>query len=423
MLTDTAVTDSTGRYQISVPAGAYNVTVQKSGYSAVSQNFTLVANEITVFSTPINAVVPSADPISANLIGEVLLNTTDEPLPNIPVRLFKNGVNLASSTTTPEGKFIFQSQSAGMYEIGLAEDSVSYNPATYVVHILNDGTLSPEEPKLYLSAKILGEDDTVVYHALATGTVYDMFSKAPLQYVTCSLKGVGSTVSDLNGGFVFQNLVPGTYELTLTRDGWSTLVTNLTVRVTAADPDVTEILPSTLSFTMSQSPEVDRGSVAGRYVDEITGSGVDNLIVRIYTFRLETRNVTVSYDSEGNPEKEDVSEWTLYSAAPKPVVSTKTGDSAGDFDSAGSFRLEHIEPSTLAASNPADETPGYVVYVGTGNSNLAGVAWQPHVDSEYTWYLPGSSVEAGAFVHKWDWVKVKPNTTTYLHNYDNPYEP
>lgn len=418
MLVESAVTDSTGRYQIAVPAGNYSLSIQKSGYKAITEEYSLAANEVTVYSPSLIAIVTPKAPISANLIGAVLLNTTDELLPNISAKLFKDGIFQASSITTPEGKFIFQGYPAGIYEISLAENSASYNPATYVVHILDDGTLSPVAPKLYLSAKILGEDETIVYHTLATGTVFDVFTKAPLQYVTCTIKGFGSTVSDLNGYFEFRNLLPGTYELSLARDGWSTLVTNFTVRITSANPDKTEILPSPMEFYIAQSPEIDRGSISGRYVDETTGLGVNNLIVRLYACRLETREVTVG----SGPRQ--ISEWTLYSASPVPVVSTKTGPDNSGLNTDGTFRIEHIEPSSLTEQDPSRETAGYVVYVGSGFSGLAGVEWKPDVKSEYTWYLPGTSTDGGvSFKHKWINVKVKPDTTTYLHNYDLPYAP
>ncbi|MBU1108903.1 MAG: carboxypeptidase regulatory-like domain-containing protein [Candidatus Riflebacteria bacterium] len=401
-------TGDNGQYSFNLMAGTFNITVIKSGFNKHESSVAVVVD--TEINRDIELIPPSTP---VNLIGTVLLNTTDEPLANIPVNLVRDGELLASSLTTSEGKFIFQEYTAGMYYIGLADNSVSYNPATYVVHILNDGTLSPEAPNLYLSAKIMGEDDSLVYHKLATGTVYDMFTKAPMQYVTCSIKGVGSTVTDLKGYFEFKNLLPGSYELSLARNGWSTLTTNFTVRITAADPTKTEILPADLTFTMSQSPEIDRGSVAGRYVDETTGAGENDLIVRIYTFREVTKTITI-----GGVDKE-VTEWTLFSPTPGSVVSTKTGNGALDFDTAGSFRLEHIEPSTLPKENPADEIAGYLVYVGDGYSTLSTVAssWN---GNGYDWWLPDPNTVG--VKHIWSYVKVKPNTTTYLHNYDQPNE-
>jgi hypothetical protein len=420
-----ATTADDGQYSFYLLEGKYNISVTKSGFNKYETDTPIDIVADTEKNKDIQLIPPS-EPVA--LIGEVILNTTDEPLANISVDLTRNGEFLESTLTTPEGKFIFQNHSAGMYSIGLAKNSQNYNPATYVVHILDDGKLSPEEPRLYLSAKVLGEDETIIYHPLATGTVSDAFTGAPLQYVDCSIKGVGATFTDNNGKFSFANLVPGTYELTLARNGWQTFVTNFTVRLKTNNASETEILPSLLNFSMSQSPEIDRGSVAGRYVNETTGDGVDGLIVRIYKCRLEERKVTIGLDPEGVPIQEDVAEWTLYSAAPSAVVSTRTDRTDETIDTAGSFRLEHIEPSTLPQTNPADEVAGYVVYVGEGTSHLEGIPWYPYDDDgdpntsppEYVWYRPGSSIEPGAFRHRWDFVKVKPNTTTYLHNYDKP---
>ena len=111
-----------------------------------------------------------------------------------------------------------------------------------------------------------------------------------------------------------------------------------------------------------------------------------------------------------------------FNATPTPVVSTLTGRSGGSSTSAsGSFRLEHIEPSTLPEDNPADEIAGYVVYVGRAGPPvpmLRGATATACLQNRYIWYRP--DVTSPGFLHLWTFVKVKPNTTTYLHNWDAP---
>ncbi|EKD81189.1 MAG: hypothetical protein ACD_39C01920G0002, partial [uncultured bacterium] len=175
MVTDSAITDSTGRYQISMPSGAYTVTIQRNGYASIIEEVVLADDEVRVYSTSISTVAAPTEPVNANIIGTVLLNATSEVLPNITVALTKDGKALATTTTTTEGKFIFQNYTTGMYSVALSDAEKKYVPTTYVIHILNDGKLSPELPKLYLSARTIEEEDTEVYFDKVTGTIYDDF--------------------------------------------------------------------------------------------------------------------------------------------------------------------------------------------------------------------------------------------------------
>lgn len=414
MVTDSAITDSTGRYQITLPPGAYTVTVQRNGYASIIEEVVLAESEVKVFSRSTTMVSAPTEPVSANIIGTVLLNATSEVLPNITVTLSKDGKALATTTTTTEGKFIFQGWSTGMYVVALSDVDKKYVPTTYVIHILNDGKLSPELPKLYLSVKTIEEEDVEAFYETIEGTVYDDFSKAPLQYVKCTINGIGDAVTDLNGKFVFdRKFLPDTYELTLSRNGWTSLTTNFTIRQKEADPTKTEILPASLTYYLSQNPEKDKGAISGRIVDETTGKGMPGLIVRLYRFD-ETEGIP---DRSGNLLASDtdntVYRWSLTSLNPSPVVSTRTGSGSASLD--GSFRIEHVEPT--------DEKTSYVVYIGKDSSILKVKLDQiPTKVGTCTFYIPDS--DNINEVHRWDRVTIESNTTTYLHNFDLPnYDP
>ncbi len=418
MVTDSAITDSTGRYQITLPPGAYTVTVQRNGYASIIEEVVLAESEVKVFSRSTTMVSAPTEPVSANIIGTVLLNATSEVLPNITVALSKDGKALATTTTTTEGKFIFQGWSTGMYVVALSDADKKYVPTTYVIHILNDGKLSPELPELYLSVKTIEAEDVEAFYEKVEGTVYDDFSKAPLQYVKCTINGIGDAVSDLNGKFVFdRKFLPDTYELTFSRNGWTSLTTNFTIRAQEADPTKTEILPASLTYYLSQNPEQDKGAISGRIVDETTGKGIPGLIVRLYRFEyLEGIPDKSASLLEGEVDN-TVYRWSFSSAAPSPLISTRTGSGSESIN--GSFRIEHVEPT--------DEKTSYVVYVGKNSSTVkAKIEKIPVVikaddksePATCTFYIPDSiNVDQ---IHLWERITIESNTTTYLHNFDLP---
>lgn len=390
-------TGEDGKYSLYLGSGTYSMTLTKSGFGRQTATVTIQSNvdQIKDFSLGPKSTMQ----------GVVKLTTTSETLPNILVEAYLSGSLVGSVNTTAQGEFVFENLSPGTYNIGLARDASAYSPATYVVLILNDGTLVPEEPELFIAPRVLTDEDVV--HPLASGTIHDAFTKAPLQYVTCTLKGVGGTITDDQGRFSFANLVPGDYELTFSKPGWQDLTINFIVKQTGT---VTTMFPATLAYEMIQNQETNVGAITGRYVDETTGLGVDGLIVRVYPMKYETRTITVM--AAGQPTEKDVSYWEV---AGSPILSTRTGeDAAGNEDLAGTFRLEHLQETS--------DTGKYLVYVGTGNSTLLRSVFNDPADVGnplQIWMIENAAGNASR-LHSWSLVDVVAKTTTYLENYNPP---
>ncbi len=414
-------TGTDGAYSLSLPAGNYTMTVTKAGYATDQRAVTIAANVEQILDIKLGAKV--------TMTGSVKLNTTQENLPNINVDVTKNKVFLSSTVTTVNGQFILEDLGPGMYELCAgrvgANETAKYEPATYVVQILSSGTVSPSSPVLYLSAKIPVVGGSQPYHEVASGTIFDAYTGAPLEYVTCTLKGVGSVLTDLKGQFSFTNLLPGNYEMTFSKLGWSsqTVTFSIVATTTVGAPlaNDTTMNPATFSYSLLQSSQTNLGAISGRFIDETTLMGVSNLAVRLYVYRLVAKKIRVmtapeTTSASATYETQEVSKWELdgYNN-PQPVLSTLTGrDSSGNEISSGTFRLEHLQPTT--------STTKYLVFIGTtSNAIISTIAVQDAADTNVppaTWYQ--ENLASAQRKHSWALVDVTANTTTFLQNFNLP---
>ncbi|NCB40057.1 MAG: hypothetical protein EOM80_14945 [Erysipelotrichia bacterium] len=408
-----------GWYSFLATPGTFELRANKDGFQGYkSDKITLVRGAELLHD--IKLELPSPAPIKGVIKGIVKLSTTGETLPNIHITLYSgDGENsLEESTSTVQGGFAFENRDPGDYKILLKDDSNAYRVATYTVNLLSDGTLLSEDgktPEFFLSPMVYDDLSQKPPMAVVTGVVRDSFTKTPLQYVNCMLKSVRSCISDLNGNFSFDDLIPGSYEIVFSKPSWQDLVVTFVVK--ANDDGSASIYPPILNCEMVQKQETDVGAIVGRYSDENTGLGVNGLVVRLYkmSYVLKTiRSIEAGEVTYVDKAMWEVDEW--------PIVSTRTGDNTiGSQQYAGSFRFEHVRPTV-------PEKTTYVVYVGEGSSYLpTRLAFFP-VDNTVTWRQPDFNPSVADFVHIWGMVPIGvedvpviAQTTTYLYNYAQPY--
>ena len=336
--------------------------------------------------------------------GIISLAGSNEGISAILVQLRKNATDstiLQETYSSGEGRFFFQDLTSGLYFLTVPKTR-EYNEKAYPVRILSDGTISPKESKIALT-QIPGLNTFDV-----SGHLRDAFSNAPLEYVTCSIKGIGSNLTDRNGKFFFQNVSTGTYELEFTKDGFSTL--NVSFSVFGAG----KTQPASLSFPMIYNVESGKGSIAGRIVNEADGKGIPNYYVALYNWEYvtKTKYIITSYDTFNNPVKTKVVESNWEAVLNKFKV-TRTSDVAvGDnIDDVGTYKLTHLSPALK-----------YVVFIGKTSSTMglrvdttrSGTANGSYFD----WYIPNTADPNCYAV--WTNVTVMPDTTTFLSNYDPP---
>ncbi|MBF0501920.1 MAG: carboxypeptidase regulatory-like domain-containing protein [Candidatus Riflebacteria bacterium] len=401
-------TGEDGKFAFVLPAGNYTITVTAPAYGTYTGMFSIIADE----SKSINPVLGQR----IILTGTVKLNTTKEPLSSIMVSSYKEGIFTGSTYSTSTGEFIFQDFSPGTYQLSAGQDTTTYSPATYVVYIMADGSTSPAAPEVILAPRPITASDVVC--PLVFGTVIDSFTKAPLQYVVVSVKGVGGTISDAQGRFSFSNLRPGNYEILFSKTGWQDLTQEFTVNSTNG---VVSISPSPLAFLMNQNVETGVGAISGRYATESTGVGINGLIVRVYPMNYISKKITVMTQAEtaSAPAQFAIQDVTHWEIDTNYILSTRTGeDSSPNVSASGSFRLEHLHPTS--------DVYKYLIYVGNANSTLTTAGMTDPADvgtggsgfGKAVWLMEDTNNVSR--IYSWSMVDVTVAITTYLSNYNNP---
>lgn len=401
-------TTADGKYSFFVPEGNIELIANKDGFDEYRWTGSLVAGSEQLHDIKLS--LPPSAPVKGMVKGVVKLTTTGEVLPNINITVTPQSGDKNTARSTVQGEFAFENYSPGSYNIYLRDDNNAYRAATYTVQLLNDGTLVPEEPEFFLSPMVYDDLSQRPPMAVATGTIKDSFTKSPLQYVNCMLKGVKSCISDLNGAFSFEDLIPGSYEIIFTKSGWQDLTVNFVVKANA-DGTTASIFPPILSYEMVQNQETDVGAITGRYIDETTGLGINGLIVRVYTLTYAIKTIEIT--EAGVVSFKEVGHWEVSG---RPILSTRTGtDLVVNQEYAGSFRLEHLYPSS--------DDLRYFVYVGNGSSYLPTYNFIDPADQGVTkqvWLTPDLDFSNPNLIHAWNDVPVTAQTTTYLENYNLP---
>jgi len=413
------LTTGEGKFFFSRPQpGLYifDVATKSTTYTSIQypiqvfSDFTISPPSPEVLLTPISV---SSSSMTNVLSGVVQLNTSKEPLSGIDVRLYLNDTPIGEPTkTTLEGKFFFNKPSPGLYTIHVASGSTTYVYATYYVQILADGTVSPEVPIINI-ARLPVTSQVVV--ATATGRVRDAFSGAPLEYVTCTLKGVGSQITDIKGQFSFGSLIPGNYEIEFSKLGFNKLNANFSISSNGTT------IPNPLEYLLIYNQESGKGSIAGRYVDEKTRNGVGSLSVRVYmTYYVGKEIITgrdAIRDSNGNITGYTYTKKTVYMwefptpYSPFKSTNTETATTAIP-DNSGSFKITHLPPT--------NSNMRYFVFLGSEGTSVQTAPYVSTEDKSLEFGLQPSTWNMfnGVASHSWEQVTVESDKTTYLSNYD-----
>lgn len=381
-LVSTALTDSQGKYSFEqVIPGTYNIEIAKGSDKYFERTITINLSSLgKVAPTPI--ILLSDKTVETSTIeGTVKLGSSQAAMGGITVQLRQSSVTstvLSSQVSNGEGRFFFENLLPGTYFLTAAEGSVKYEPETFIVTILRDGSVSPLNASIFIIAKVISQQTYTV-----KGNILDAFSGSPLDFVTCTLKEVGPIITDLNGIFYFEQLPEGDYQVSLEKAGFN----NQTVPFKLDSAGKT--IPASLTFRMVYNQELNKGSIVGRICDITSGAGIPDLIVRIYPMSLRDPSL----------DKDNYNNWIID---PRPIKTTKTHSSSvhpeTGFDETGAFKLTHLEPTT--------DSVKYLVYAGLGNSfSIITASGTEDISNPNR-------------VDSWAQVNVTQNTSTYLVNYD-----
>lgn len=222
-------------------AGAYSISIAKDGYRGVEYSFTLECNGRMEITRTL-AKVPKDSCCDGVLTVIVRDSTNNEVIANTKVRLWKNGVNIASKVTNGDGVARFEGLCAGSYGVDLIREG--YNSREFNV------TLTCNQ-KLEAMRKILKTQnnenccDAKMKFRVKDSTVAD---GGWLTGVTVTIRKGDSVIATgtTNGdGYYLREGICGnaTYTITFTKDGFKTKTVSLTFTTCRLAEETIRIVP------------------------------------------------------------------------------------------------------------------------------------------------------------------------------------
>lgn len=266
-----AITDSAGNFSLhDVPPDNQQVNFSLAGYKSAS----VVAN-VVVDATVEVGNIPLLSSYSTGSIAGTITDSTGKALADVAITV--NGAWNGSTVTGADGSFSFDYVTPGEVTISATKDA--YQTVTAMGTVYARTTLS-YSPRL---------ETTPSQSATGTliGRVVENSWGLPLDHlpgekgVTVTLTGGNSLEPDPdNGGrFEFQNLVPGTYQVTIGMNGFS----SQTFRVVIAAGVTTDLGTIRLSMSISMM------TLTGQVTDTISGAPIRGAEVSIDGTQLTGR--------------------------------------------------------------------------------------------------------------------------------------
>ncbi len=149
------------------------------------------------------------------MVGTVVSKASLETLANITVNLFYGGKLAMQTRTTSEGKFFFENLPSGLYDLVAAPNDPNYEEETYVVRVLEDGTLSPASPQIQIANK--STPATGILKVKVSGSILDKTTSKTIDNISVELYKdnvlLKTVYSSGEGKFFFEDLVVGQYRL------------------------------------------------------------------------------------------------------------------------------------------------------------------------------------------------------------------
>ncbi|HEY9069740.1 MAG TPA: carboxypeptidase regulatory-like domain-containing protein [Candidatus Ozemobacteraceae bacterium] len=388
--------------------GLYRLDITKESYKSLSYPVNIQKDgSMTPKSPRINVEkISEAETIVGSIVGIVHLDISQEPLPEITITLKKNGAEVTGSPrkTTSEGKFAFDGLGEGEYTI--TASGPGYTPVTRTCYIRKDGSSDPLNNDLIVTRTNANEMISV------TGRVLDSFTHAPLEFVSCTLVGYGSVISDSKGQFTFTipNASAG-YTINFVKMGY----VSTSAKLTYSSAQKFEPYESYILYTQ----ETGKGAIAGRFVRDLKDypdeadfrNDLASAVVRIY----QLIPVTKPYKDNDIATAPILYETylCLTSSNPEPI---KSANIVINTDNPpyiyGTFKISHLDPTT-------NNSP-YLVFIGSNSAELKTVTrgsghFYDGIENKFVVW----NNTADGCVHGWTNVSVQSDTTTYLTNFED----
>jgi len=200
----TTVTDGSGSFSLTLAPGSYTVSVSMPGFAPASASVSVVRDQTTTQDFRLQAQ-------PGWVVGIVRDNATNAPVEGATV-----SAGGRSATSSTSGAFNL-TMPAGFYDLTCSKSGYLPNSIPIAVvagqELAADCRLDPIPPELM---------------ALLRGRVVESGTAQPIEGASVTASGVGSTLTDASGNYDLQ--VPaGTYQITVTKDGFTDAVRTVTV--------------------------------------------------------------------------------------------------------------------------------------------------------------------------------------------------
>jgi uncharacterized surface anchored protein len=217
----TVHTDSSGRVLISyVPQGTFNLRFAKDGYKVLEPNVTVGDNCDSVnLLIWMNRTMSTGDSCCN---GKIILYTKDStnntPIQNATIKLWLGNVLKQTQTSNSDGRIVFENLCPGDYSIGMNREG--YAGKEFNIGVGCNQTIELTK-KLFKNSN---DDDSCCNGKLILYTKDSTSNNAAIQNAIVKLWQGGALkqtkTSESNGRIVFEGICPGTYGVSINREGY-----------------------------------------------------------------------------------------------------------------------------------------------------------------------------------------------------------
>lgn len=204
---DTTTTNVAGNYSFpNVTPGLYNVSVMAAGFQAQSQSVMTEPNQASIVNF---TLVANPGSISGTIRDSI--NNAAIPLANVEL-LDSNGVPVANTTANGSGQYTFNNLSPGNYQV--RSFATNYSTTTVSSTVTAGNTTITNiflEPNPGSVQGTVIDSDTML-----------AISGASIQAINSQNVVVATTTTNGSGQYSFNSLLPGSYSITFTANGYAT---------------------------------------------------------------------------------------------------------------------------------------------------------------------------------------------------------
>jgi hypothetical protein len=323
-----SMTDAAGGFVLAnIPPGNQAFEFSLSGYATSTATLEIAAGFIVNVGT-----LPLFSNPTTGIIKGLISDIDGRPLSGATITI--TGSFTGSAVTGAEGTFIFPQASPG--DVTITISKAGYDPVTGTGTFSAGGVLVANVP--------LRETLPVPTTGDLSGKVLDGATLAPVQGAIVYLLGESPITTDAQGAFTMGNLLPGTYEVTVSASGY--VSQNYQIMIVAGVNAEMEIY---------LAPLLQSTTITGRVIDSSTGMPIAGAGVMVAGSSFATNTAADgSYSLMGINllEFSIRASSTGYDSGIVQVTTNGFGIYQADFQLVPS-RRSVISITTLAADNPA----------------------------------------------------------------------